>query len=133
MIRNRTNKPYRATRRRLPWFLILLLRVVAIVLSVQTSGVAHVGADLAGSVFGYVVEHEDCSRETDEKCPPGCPNCHCAHGGASALPPVATVLHVPRLRGDSSWSSRPHATTAPPAPPLSSVYRPPKPIDRLFG
>lgn len=129
---HRTNRLQRAMRRRLPWFLVVVVRVLALILSVQTSGVAHVGADLAGSIFGYVVEHEDCSQETDEKCPPGCPNCHCSHGGASALPPMTAALYVPRPRGDSEWS-RPHTNDGPPTPPLSSVYRPPKSLQLLLG
>lgn len=115
-----------ATRKGLAGPLLFVLRVLAVVLTVQVSNVGHVAADLAGAAFGYTVEHEDCTRDCpDDQCPPGCPNCHCSHGSGGALLPVAMTLEIQSPNDGSSWSPR-HAMDRPPSPALSSVYRPPK-------
>jgi hypothetical protein len=133
LMREPTVKPQGARRARLRWALALLLRIVAVVLTVQTSGLAHVAADLASAACGETAEHEDCTREgDDDRCPPGCPNCHCSHGGVNVMPAFGVALNVPDPPDGSSWS-RPDATARPPAPARTSLYRPPKATPAALG
>ena len=129
--RERWRRSRRWPPRTLARVLTLFVRILAVILTVQTSGVAHGAVDLAAAALGQTVEHEDCTADGDEdKCPPGCPSCHCSHGAASLIPPGAVDVHVPHPADGISWSQR-RATQTPPAPLLSTVYRPPKVIASL--
>ena len=113
-----------------PWSLrafLVILRAVALLVSVQVSGALHLAVDLAPMAFDVAFEHDDCSHDTGEDtCPPSCPHCHCCHGRAGALPPPSvSFAELPSPPRASDW--RPVAADEiPQGPDLSSVYRPPK-------
>jgi len=131
--RERSRKRRRWGLRTLPVLVALFVRLFAVILTVQTSGAAHGAVDLIEAALGNTVDHEDCSGEgTDDNCPPGCPNCHCSHGGATVIPHSSLALHVSHPPHDIAWTQG-HTTETPPAPLLSPVYRPPKAITALGG
>lgn len=70
----------------------------------------------------------DCPIEkSGEECPPGCPDCHCHHGGgAIAMPEVEGNDLARPARDLDSAETCPHEATAPRAPALPSVFRPPR-------
>ena len=104
----------------------LLLRALALVVGVQLTGAPHLAMDVASLALDVPFAHEDCSREAgDETCPPGCPNCHCTHAGASDLPPVDAAFLELAPPDTSVWTLAP-VIEIPQSPDVSSVYRPPK-------
>ena len=119
---------------RLPWArslralraLTLLLRVLVLLVAVELSGVAAV-AELG--VCGDETSSDcctDCPVEKDGKeCPPGCPNCHCSHGGI-ALPPAFETVSAEVATIDVAILRRPYEAGIPHAPHLPGVYRPPR-------
>jgi hypothetical protein len=105
--------------------LLALLRVLALVLGVQLSGVAHFATEVVEAVASEGAHHETCppDRPCDD-CPPGCPQCHCSNGLRSVAPdaasPVASVL-------EASADGAPAFTRdKPPSPELPLPFRPPR-------
>jgi hypothetical protein len=104
--------------------LLALLRVLAVVLGMQLSGVGHFATELVESMLSDDVHHESCPADGPcDDCPPGCPQCHCSNGLRSvapdAAPAVSSVLEssngvVPALTRDK-----------PPTPDLPLPFRPP--------
>jgi hypothetical protein len=111
--------------RRALWVLSLVLRVLFATLAVQVSSVVHVFVELG--LVGHDDHNQDCaSEEPGHDCPPGCPSCHCAHGGVASLPPSCLTLVLPWGPGDIIEMLVPYEGTVPHAPSLPSVFRPPK-------
>lgn len=109
--------------------LILALRVLVAVVSLQVSGTPAVAAEL-GLRLGDAVDDccNDCPMEKDGKeCPPGCPNCHCAHG-IVALPTALESSAPPTVSVGCDVEPAPYEASVPRAPPLPGVYRPPRVI-----
>jgi hypothetical protein len=105
--------------------LLTLLRVLALVLGVQLSGVAHFAAEAVEAAFAEEAHHETCPPDGPcDDCPPGCPQCHCSNGLRSVAPdaasPVASVLET--AAGGVLAPSR----EKPPAPELPLPFRPPR-------
>jgi len=103
--------------------LLTLLRVLAVVLGLQLSGVGHFATELVEAVASEDVHHETCPADGPcDDCPPGCPQCHCSNGLRSVAPdasgPVAGALET---------SDRVPAFTPekPPSPELPLPFRPP--------
>ena len=109
------------------WLSLLTLgRVLALVLGVQLSGVAHVAADVASIAVSGRDEHgEQCPADGPcNDCPPGCPNCHCQNGLRAVAPqptaPVVLTLStvtLVRLEAKAQF---------PLGPVLPSLFRPPR-------
>jgi hypothetical protein len=112
--------------KRLAVTLLALLRVLAVVLGLQLSGVGHFATELVESVVSEEVHHESCPADGPcDDCPPGCPQCHCANGLRSVVPdassPAVTVL-------ESSDDVAALASEKPPSPDLPLPFRPPRSV-----
>jgi hypothetical protein len=83
-----------------------------------------VACSLAGSTHAT---DSDCDAEdAGHECPPGCPNCHCWHAGALALPlrmepGRRIVLRLTARQGFVPGSSVPFCNAD-----LDAIYRPPR-------
>lgn len=104
---------------------VALVRLLALVVSFQLSGLAHVASDLVEeiTVGGHHETSHDDESDADHDCPPGCPTCHHAHHGAAPLSASAVAVIPPTAMG------RAHTNLderTPPSPALPSLYRPPR-------
>jgi len=102
------------------------LRVLAVLLGLELSGVAHAGTEVVELVASEAVRHADaCPPDGPcNDCPPSCPNCHCSNAPtavtSTALPAELVALvfvPTPTLRiGERTPSS----------PELPLPFRPPQ-------
>lgn len=103
------------------------LRVLAAVLLLQLSGIAHAAIDTWDSLAD---ESQQCSDgcENDDngrECPPGCPKCHCSHVSPAVLQERAgEVVALPTPDGTATLA--PHEASAPRSGEPLFVFRPPK-------
>lgn len=108
--------------------LACMLRTLVLILAVQLSGTAAAALEVG---FGSLDQADccaDCPLESNGKeCPPGCPNCHCVHGQIASLPASSPVLEMLLSSSDAS-TVEPLEASAPHAPFLPSLYRPPRAI-----
>jgi hypothetical protein len=117
--------------------LLVLLRVVALAVGVQLSGLAPALEELVCAAKEAVEQgaacpcNEPCSSDelhsSDEPCidcPQGCPKCHCPNGLRSVAPePFAALAPAfPAL----ALGLLDEASQAPPGPDLPSLFRPPR-------
>jgi len=122
----RTPEHSRAIRRpRALEVLVRGLRLLILLLAVQLSGTATAVVE-----FGFGTVQVDCCQEcplesNGKECPPGCPNCHCLHGQIASLPVSSPVLEL-LLRSSDAATAVPLEASAPHAPFLPSLYRPPR-------
>ncbi|HMI84609.1 MAG TPA: hypothetical protein VK550_10975 [Polyangiaceae bacterium] len=101
-----------------------ILRALVLLLVFSLTGIA--GAFDVGQVAGARECCSDCPDEGgDQECPPGCPSCHCAHGSL-ALPKQTGDRVAVRRDAVEGATPRPVEATAPRAPMLPGVYRPPR-------
>lgn len=120
-MRERSTRTQGGRRSRLLRLVVLVLRVLVVLVSVELSGVTVVACDDAGD--GCCT---DCPVENNGKeCPPGCPNCHCSHGGVS-LPPAFESTPITLGRINTLVMPAPYEASVPRAPPVPGVYRPPR-------
>jgi len=123
------NAPTRVPLRRrvagVPLFL-WLLRAVIVVVAMQFSGIAHYAADAVHAVEGVALHEGRISCPSDdrgEECPPGCPDCHCAHvvcALPSACPGVSAAMD-PGVDVGFAYQS-----LGPPSGAPRSLFRPPR-------
>jgi hypothetical protein len=108
----------------------VLVQVLALAISMQLSGVGHVVTDLVLAAQGVAHDEGDCPVEKNgHECPPGCPDCHCTHGGMPSLPPTLDVLAcVLAIHEVLAWS---RASDTVPSPDRASIFRPPRLTPRL--
>ena len=104
--------------------LLTLLRVLAVVLGLQLSGVGHFATELVESIVSEQVHHESCPADGPcDDCPPGCPQCHCSNALRSVVPeaaaPVVTVL-------ETSDDVAALTSEKPLSPDLPLPFRPPR-------
>jgi len=123
----------RTTSFRAPVFswLLVIVRVFAMLLVAQTNGVADGVADVV-AVFSSGSEAPDddnCSDVGDCHCPPGCPNCHSSHGVGS-LPATATSASFVMVPGRPDICGTPYDAALHPRSERSSIYRPPRSLAR---
>jgi hypothetical protein len=111
--------------------LVALLRLVALLVATELSGMAHALLDAAACVAGVEHPRDDCEdEESGHECPPGCPNCHCAHGAIVQL--AARGEPRPQLRLEALHPPRDEAgfvpldAMPPPGAELAPLYRPPR-------
>jgi len=110
--------------RSMRWLVPTMLRALVLLLVFSLSGIA--GAFEVGQVTDVRECCGDCPDESEGKeCPPSCPSCHCAHGSL-ALPKQAGDRVAMRRDAVERVTSRPDEATAPRAPMLPGVYRPPR-------
>lgn len=110
---------------------MLTLRMLAVLMTLELSGFAHLTLDaceLLGAVDQHL-EHEDCDDEAaGHECPPGCLNCHCAHAAVLvvAAPRFEVSFRATTLEPEAvAFPSR--ALVYPGATDLETIYRPPRP------
>jgi hypothetical protein len=105
--------------------LLALLRVLAVVLGMQLSGVGHFATELVESIVADEVHHESCPADGPcDDCPPGCPQCHCSNGLRSVPPDAAPALaSILETSGDGVRAS---SREKPPSPELPLPFRPPR-------
>ena len=109
----------------LPVFL-WLLRVVIVAVTMQFSGMAHYAADAVHVIEGVALHEGRISCPSDdrgEECPPGCPDCHCAHV-VWALPPTCPGVGAavdPGIEVGFAYQS-----LGPPSEAPRSLFRPPR-------
>ena len=108
---------------------LVVVRLLVAITAMQMTGIPHVVADVVMAVHSNSgSQHQtddDCPDERDgRECPPGCPNCHCAHP-LNALPllPASFLLDPPNFE---VIAIAPYDAHAPPKPDLGAVYRPPR-------
>lgn len=117
----------RTTRRQLTLEVLACgLRMLILMLAVQLSGTVAVALELGFAAQDRANCCDDCPLESNGKeCPPGCPNCHCVHGQIASLPASSPVLEMLLSSSDAATAAPPEAS-APHAPFLPSLYRPPR-------
>ena len=101
--------------------------VVLLVLPLQASGVMQVMTDAALSVAGLSSQADaaPCPYEEDgERCPPGCPDCHCAPAVPALLPVMPSI--VLRRLPFSAPEGQSAAASLSPRPVLPGLERPPR-------
>lgn len=114
-------------RARLLHVIALVLRVLVILVSFELSGASVLAPELAACDESGEGSCTDCPLEKDGmECPPGCPNCHCSHGGGIGLPPVFEDTPVKLAIADMNVEQPPYEASVPQAPPLAGPYRPPR-------
>ncbi|MEY4508649.1 MAG: hypothetical protein RLZZ450_771 [Pseudomonadota bacterium] len=111
--------------------LVALLRLVALLVATELSGAAHAVLDVAASAVGVEHPRDDCDdEEAGHECPPGCPNCHCAHGAVVQLVPRGEARPALRLallhpeRDEAGFV--PLDAMPPKGADLTPLYRPPR-------
>ncbi|MET0790141.1 MAG: hypothetical protein ABW061_01350 [Polyangiaceae bacterium] len=124
----------RAAHRRTPHRALALsvlacgLRMLILLLAVQLSGTAAAAVELGFATLERADCCDDCPLESKGKeCPPGCPNCHCAHGQVASLPAATPGLEL-LLSSSNAATVAPLEASAPHAPFLPSLYRPPRSV-----
>ena len=122
-VRSRSKARSRSTR-----VVLLVLRAILVTVVLQLSGLPHLAADAFVSDTHACDDGGDDCR--DEKsgldCPPGCPSCHCVHGGVASLPNrIAGDLHPVVMGPSRTLVLRPPAAFVP-RPDLPSLFRPPR-------
>jgi hypothetical protein len=120
-------KHRRRSRRPPAWDLLACaLRMLILMLAVQLSGAAAVVVEAGLGALDRAECCDDCPIEKSGKeCPPGCPSCHCAHGQVASLPASSPVLEM-LLSSEDAATAEPLEASAPHAPFLPSLYRPPR-------
>jgi hypothetical protein len=105
-----------------------LARIVVALLAMQLSGFDHLATDLL-IPLDAMGDETDCPNEKPgHDCPPGCPGCHCAHGGIAVPPSSPRTAELPMLGEPCLLRMRPAEADAPSAPALPSIFRPPRRI-----
>lgn len=108
---------------------LALLRVCAVLLVGEFSGLAHTGLDVFESLNG-IAHHDadDCDDEQGHECPPGCPNCHCWHAAPSIVATQHLVGHEGPLGATvaAKVSTVPYAGRQPAGADPRCPYRPPR-------
>lgn len=119
----------RITRRPLALALLALgLRMLILCLAVQLSGTAAMAIEAGFVALDRVDCCDECPIEKGgNECPPGCPNCHCLHGQIASLPASSLVLEM-LLSAEHAATAEPLEASAPHAPFLPSLYRPPRAV-----
>lgn len=108
--------------------LLAAFRLILVAVALQMSGAAQ-AAELIVDACGDDADCcTDCPIEmAGRTCPPGCPNCHCHHGGVALTPTPANEAGVATIpRDHRSVVRQPRATVTPREPFRSSIYRPPR-------
>lgn len=109
---------------RLAILAMVLMRVLAAWFTIELSGVAHAGLDVA-SELGFA-EHPDDDCDESHECPPGCTSCHCAHGVvASSSPRIEVELELIQPDVQESGFVPSHELPLTNAD-LTPLYRPPR-------
>jgi hypothetical protein len=105
------------------WLTSATLRIFVLIMAVSLSGARAFESNRCDDGSGCC---SDCPAENQgEECPPGCPICHCAHGGL-VLPKLAEDRLALRSSDDGGLLLAPYEAAAPRAPLLRGVYRPPR-------
>lgn len=107
--------------------LLGVLRVLALLFTVELSGLTHAALDVLSAVTGDVHAQADCEdEEGGHECPPGCPSCHCWHAGTPSVPlrmePGRRI--VLKLNGELGFV--PVENMPPSGADLAAIYRPPR-------
>ncbi|MCK6536498.1 MAG: hypothetical protein L6Q84_26300 [Polyangiaceae bacterium] len=114
-----------ARRRRIPRKLAALLRLIPLLALLELSGIAHAAADFFEVVVASGHHDSDCDDEQGGRpCDPGCPGCHCTHGGPT-VPSAALQTDVPAHMTGVLESCPPQALCAP-SPARAPPFRPPR-------
>lgn len=93
--------------------------------AIHLGGLLHGIVDFVRACDGIALHENDDCGDGEDHCPPDCPDCHCSHCGARALPPAATALAV--IAPPSPLLVRFDPTgLAPPTRPLPTLFRPPR-------
>lgn len=103
---------------------IAVLRLIAILLSLELSGFAHAAVDGVEACSG-VAQHEAGGCEGAD-CAPGCPSCHHWHAGLppAPLPPASGAASPDGPRREATLA--PYSAMPPYGADPDSVYRPPR-------
>jgi hypothetical protein len=101
------------------------LSVLIASIALQISGLGTIAEHLGASTEANAGCCSDCPMEQDgRECPPGCPNCHCSHGGVGL--PAAVDEADRNIAAQARIEAHPYEATVPRAPPAPGIYRPPR-------
>ena len=100
--------------------------MLTLVVALQLSGLEHCLHDVWQALTTTAFVHQACpDDETGNECPPGCPDCHCAHIAHAAVPTQAcSVQRAADL--SPALGPLPLRDFAPPSPQLPALFRPPR-------
>jgi len=99
--------------------------VLVALIALQLSGFGTIVERVGGSIEVGSGCCSDCPMEQDgRECPPGCPNCHCSHGGVGL--PAALDEADRNIAAEAQIEAPPYEATVPRAPPGPGIYRPPR-------
>ena len=103
-----------------------LCRIVALLVVWQLAGIGHLAEDVRLLCGAAACHESDCENEPD-RCPPGCPNCHCP---ARLNVVVPTAANVVILNETNEFQVAVFKTQEerPDSPFLASLYRPPRQV-----
>lgn len=110
------------------WARWLVLALSLLLVPIQASGVLRAVADVVTTLVGQQLHQgkPPCPHEEQgERCPPGCPDCHCSLAAPATLPHVSIALVVHATATPIILFF--HDATAPPRPLISALERPPRP------
>lgn len=110
---------------RFPGALRTVFQLAIVAVALQLAGAARVAEALFedGSACAG-----DCTNERNgHDCPPGCPSCHCAHGGVGSLPLAAPANPPPVAERSAEPVKRPTEAQRPSSrADRDGVFRPPR-------
>ena len=105
-----------------------ILRAMLVIVVIQLSGLPHMAADaFIGDDSCCDGDGADCADEKSGlDCPPGCPTCHCPHGGIASLPGAIGGDVLPPFDASTEILAIDDPTAFIPRPDLPGLYRPPR-------
>jgi hypothetical protein len=107
-------------------FLAWVTRIIVTLVAMQLSGLSHLATDLLVAVDEMADESGCPNEKPGHDCPPGCPGCHCAHGGIAVPHSSPRTVALPILGEARNAHVRPDEADAPSEPLLPSIFRPPR-------
>lgn len=108
-----------------PW-LLALVRLAAVLLTLQLSGSLSATLDVTGSCAAGEDAASDCESGDDHECPPACPSCHCSHRALTTRSPQIDVRLMPSEAPPQRAGFVPRVSFEPSSPDAGRLYRPPR-------
>lgn len=102
-----------------------LCRVVAVLMLWQVVGIGHMAEDVLVLCGAMQCHESDCGNEP-ERCPPGCPNCHCPARLNVVVPDATDALALLKQPEPEQLLVRPKREQRPETPFQASLFRPPR-------
>jgi len=102
-----------------------IARVLSLFVCLEFSGFERGLAEVFAFVQGTETHCDDCEDDTPDDCPPGCPTCHCA-SQVLAIPQRSLAFQALEFPSSDDVVRVTDTSSAPAAPLLAGVFRPPR-------